>query len=222
MTTASSETKILLEASSLSHSYEYSLFENIDLNLQKQKSVAIVGVSGSGKSTLLHILSSFLTPNSGVVKILNSDIYNLNSTKLIELRRKYIGIIFQQHYLFKGFSVLENLKIGAMIANLDIDYELLENLGLSKILDTNVSDISGGEQQRVSIARVLMKKPKIIFGDELTGNLDDGTTNNVVNVILDYIKVKNAAAIFVTHNHKVADMCDATYELKNTLLRQIS
>ena len=179
----SSKRITLLEAISLSHSFDYSLFKDVNLTLDEQKSIAIIGVSGSGKSTLLHILSSFLEPDNGSVKILGNDLYSLSNKEMINLRRKYIGIIFQQHYLFKGFSVLENLKIGSMLANLEIDYELLDALGLTKILESNISDISGGEQQRVSIARVLMKKPKIIFGDELTGNLDENTTKSVMNVI---------------------------------------
>lgn len=212
--------KVLLETSSISHSFEYPLFENINLTLKEQESISIVGVSGSGKSTLLHILASFLKPNSGNVNILGKDIYSLEESKLIDIRKDIIGIIFQQHYLFKGFNVLENLKIGSFITDKEIDFELLEKLRLTKVLNTNISDISGGEQQRVSIARVLMKKPRIIFGDELTGNLDQKTAKDVMSVLLEYIDTNRATAILVTHDEKVANMCNQSLKLENQTLRK--
>jgi putative ABC transport system ATP-binding protein len=211
-------TPALLSCKNLSHSFDTSLFENISLNLEKSQSIAIVGVSGSGKSTLLHSLSSFLKPNDGTVEVLGKDIYKLSNKELINLRQKTLGIIFQTHYLFKGFSVKENLAVSSMLSNENIDKELLEKFGIAKLLSKSVSDISGGEQQRVSIARVLTKKPKIIFADEPTGNLDNKTSKEVMDVIFEYIKTNNAGLILVTHDLNLANQCDKVYELDNRLV----
>ncbi len=209
---------ILLEAKKLSHSFDYPLFNDIDINIHQKESIAILGVSGSGKSTLLHILATLLKPQSGQVLFHNKNIYTLNDKQLLEIRRNHIGIIFQSHYLFKGFSVVENLKISSLISNQKIDKTLIEKLKITQTLKQNVAELSGGQQQRVSIARVLIKKPKIIFADEPTGNLDKETASDVMDVLLEYTRSNNGGLFIVTHDEKIASRCDTIYRLKDKRL----
>ncbi len=210
--------KVLLAASNVAHSFDYLLFENVDLSICEGESVAIIGVSGSGKSTLLHILATLLKPKRGKVIYDQSYMYEQSSDRLIEIRRDEIGIIFQSHYLFKGFSAKENLDISSIISNKKIDIEMLKKLKIEKYLHQNVSSLSGGQQQRVSIARVLTKKPKIIFADEPTGNLDKNTADDVMNVMFDYIQKNRGGLFLVTHDEELAKKCDRVYRLKDKRL----
>lgn len=200
----------LLEVENLSHSFDYKLFDNINFSLKNQESLAVVGVSGSGKSTLLHICSTLLIPNQGRVKLCGQDLYQLKNKKILKIRREDIGIIFQSHYLFKGFNTFENIELATLLNNNKIDNELLTQLGIEKLLNHKVGELSGGQQQRVSIARVLSKKPKIIFADEPTGNLDAHTANEVMDILFSYIKKNNAALFLVTHDMNLAARCDRT------------
>ncbi len=209
---------ILLQAKNLSHSFDYPLFSNVDLSIHKKESIAILGVSGSGKSTLLHILATLLKPQTGKVLFHNKDIYSLKDKQLLEIRRNHIGIIFQSHYLFKGFSVVENLKISSLISKQKIDKSLIEKLKITQTLKQNVAELSGGQQQRVSIARVMIKKPKLIFADEPTGNLDKETASDVMDVLLEYTKANNGGLFIVTHDEKIASRCDTIYRLKDKRL----
>jgi putative ABC transport system ATP-binding protein len=208
----------ILLAEGLSKSYDYKLFENIDLTLWSQQSIAIMGRSGSGKSTLLHILSSLLEPDSGSVELLGNDLYTLNNEQKEALRREKIGIIFQSHYLFKGMTALENIEAATLLANTQIDEELLKMLEIDDIVDKRVGDISGGQQQRVSIARVLSKKPKIIFADEPTGNLDRSTADLVMDVLNEYIRANSAALFVVTHDIDIAKKAQKLYLLEDKKL----
>lgn len=208
----------LLHAKNLSHTYENTLFENIDITLDSQKSCAIVGVSGSGKSTILHVLSTLLKPQTGSVSLFSEDIYQLNDNKLLNIRRKDVGIIFQFHYLFKGFTAFENIEIATLLAEEEIDDTYIDKLHIRDVLKQNIGELSGGQQQRVSIARVLSKKPKIIFADEPTGNLDQSTANDVMETIFEYIHTHDAALFLVTHDENLAKKCDNAYELKDKKL----
>jgi putative ABC transport system ATP-binding protein len=209
---------ILLQATGLTHAFDYTLFENINITIKEKESIAILGVSGSGKSTLLHILSTLLKPNHGKVFYNNINMYTQNDKKLLEIRRKEIGIIFQSHYLFKGFTARENLKISSLIADKKINMNIIRKLKISDTLHKNVSLLSGGQQQRVSIARVLVKQPNIIFADEPTGNLDRQTANDVMDVMLEYIHEKKGGLFIVTHDEKIAARCNTVYRLKEKRL----
>ena len=211
----------MLEAKNLSHAFDYPLFDDVSFSLLPQESMAILGVSGSGKSTLLHALSTMLKPQAGEVRLLDKEIYTLNSKALLELRRYDIGIIFQQHYLFRGFLARENLEVAALLAHSDIDELLLERLGIAHLMGQKVTELSGGQQQRISIARVLTKKPKIIFADEPTGNLDDQTAKEVIAILHAYILEHHACLVMVTHDKSVAMSCTKSYELKNQKLSVI-
>lgn len=212
---------LLLEAKNLSHKFDYELFKNINLNIHKQESIAIIGTSGSGKSTLLNILSSLLKPTNGNVVFQKEDIYTLSQNDLLKIRRDDFGIIFQAHYLFRGFSANENLEIAKYLSNKEINHKLLEQLNIEYVINQGVGELSGGQQQRLSIARVLTKKPKIIFADEPTGNLDKDTANIVMSTLFDYIKNNNAALVLVTHENELALRCDKVYKLDNLELKEI-
>jgi putative ABC transport system ATP-binding protein len=204
---------ILLKATSLSHRFDYPLFNDISLELHARESIAIVGVSGSGKSTLLHILSSLLKPNSGNVELFGKDIYALDDKQLVQLRRHDLGLIYQSHYLFKGFSAYENLEVAAILAGETIDPQLLVNLGIQQVIGQKVTELSGGQQQRVSIARILSKKPRLIFADEPTGNLDHATATEVMDLFMEYLILHDAGLLLVTHDEALATRCDHIYRM---------
>ena len=212
----------LLKATNLSHHFDYPLYNNLNFSLKAKESMAILGVSGSGKSTILNHLSTMLKPNHGQIDLLGiSDIYSQPKDKLLEIRRYDLGIIFQSHYLFAGFSALENLKVASLLTNKMIDTRLLERLDVNHVLSQSVGSLSGGQQQRLSIARVLCKQPKIIFADEPTGNLDSKTANIVMESIFEYIKENDAALVLVTHDESIAKKCKFTYHLINQQLESI-
>jgi putative ABC transport system ATP-binding protein len=215
------EAKRILTSSKLSHSFDYSLFEDVDVDIHERESIAVLGVSGSGKSTLLHILATLLKPQHGEVFYNNKDMYTSGDKKLLDIRRNDIGIIFQSHYLFKGFTVAENLEIASMLSENPLDMALIKRLKIEDTLEQNVAELSGGQQQRVSIARVLLKRPKLIFADEPTGNLDRQTANDVMDVMLEYIHQNNAGLFIVTHDENVAARCSISYRLQDKKLSQV-
>jgi len=203
----------LIEAKNISHSFDYPLFDDINFSLDERESMSITGISGSGKSTLMHILSTMLKPNSGKVELFGRSIYSLSQKELIEIRREKLGIIFQAHYLFRGLSAYENLELSTILTGNKIDDELIEKFKIQKVMQQKIGELSGGQQQRVSIARVLTKKPKIIFADEPTGNLDEKTANEVMDILFDYIKEVNGVLFLVTHEKELAKRCEFSKDL---------
>lgn len=212
---------ILLQTQNISHEFDYKLFENLDLNLHKKETIAIIGMSGSGKSTLLNILSSLLEPKKGEILYNNQNIYKLKKRELLNIRREDFGIIFQAHYLFRGFTAQENLDIASLLSNETIDEHLLKELNIDFVINQGVGELSGGQQQRLSIARILTKKPKVIFADEPTGNLDKETAQEVMNTLKQYIKNNDAGMILVTHENELAMQCDKVYKLVDLKLQEI-
>jgi len=212
---------LLLQAKNLSHKFDYELFKDINLSLYKKESIAIIGMSGSGKSTLLNVLSSLLKPSVGNVVFKSKDIYSLKQKELLKIRRDDFGIIFQAHYLFRGFSAIENLEIATLLSGEDIDKNLLKELKIEHVINQGVGELSGGQQQRLSIARVMTKKPRIIFADEPTGNLDKETASIVMDTLFNYINKNDAGLILVTHEHELANRCDKVYKLEDLELQEI-
>ncbi|GAA8545520.1 ABC transporter ATP-binding protein [Helicobacter pylori] len=209
----------MIKATGISHAFEKPLYNGVNLHIKPKESLAILGVSGSGKSTLLSHLATMLKPDSGTISLLeHQDIYALNSKKLLELRRLKVGIVFQSHYLFKGFSALENLQVASILAKQEIDHSLLEQLGIAHTLKQGVGELSGGQQQRLSIARVLSKKPKIIIADEPTGNLDTTSANQVISMLQNYITEKEGALVLATHDENLAFTCSQVYRLEKEVL----
>lgn len=211
----------LLNATNLLHNFDYPLFNNISLSLNSHESMAIIGTSGSGKSTLLHILSSLLKPKEGKVELFGKDIYSLSKKKLVDLRRYELGMVFQSHYLFKGFTAYENLEVAAKLSENEINDEYLKVLNIDNVIHQKVTELSGGQQQRVSIVRVLTKKPRLIFADEPTGNLDRVSSLEVFGLLSEYIKKEDAALILVTHDDSLAMECDHVYRLNERELVKV-
>jgi putative ABC transport system ATP-binding protein len=212
---------LLLNALNITHNFDYPLFKDINFTLNTRESIAIIGASGTGKSTLLNIFCSLLKPNCGDVYFKKTNIYDLKQEKLLKLRRDDFGIIFQAHYLFRGFTANENLKIASLLSNIKIDNKILKQLKIHNVLSQGIGELSGGQQQRLSIARILSKKPKIIFADEPTGNLDKQTAFEVMETLFDYTFKNNAGIILVTHEEQLAFKCDKVYKLENEQLSRI-
>ena len=210
----------ILKGVDLSFAYDYTLFENLNLSLNAGESTAILGVSGCGKSTILHILSTLLKPKTGEVIYKGKSLYTLSQNELLKIRRFDFGIIFQAHYLFKGFNARENIELAGILSGQNIDENIIANLKIKDVLNQKVGELSGGQQQRVSIARVLCKKPRIIFADEPTGNLDKQTANEVMNTLFDYVKENDAALVLVTHDNELAGECTNVYKLEDKRLKK--
>ena len=211
----------LLSAKNLSQSFDYKLFDDVSLELQEKESIAIIGMSGSGKSTLLHILSTLLIANEGEVSLFGEDTLKLNKKRLAQIKRDDLGLVFQSHYLFKGFSAYENLELASILSQKPISDSLLKELDIYECINQKVTELSGGQQQRVSIARVLTKQPRIIFADEPTGNLDKTTASNVMNLFFTYVQEHNAGLILVTHDEQLAHQCKKVYRLENKKLVKV-
>ncbi|MCK4737513.1 MAG: ABC transporter ATP-binding protein [Sulfurimonas sp.] len=211
----------LLSAKNLSHTFEYELFSGVSLDLEQKESIAIIGISGSGKSTLLNILSTLLKPDNGTVSIFSEDILSMSKKRLAQIKRDELGLVFQSHYLFKGFSGMENLEVAAMLSKKDIDNELLKRLKIYEPINQKVTELSGGQQQRVSIARVLTKQPRILFVDEPTGNLDKETASEVMDIFFEYIEKNSAGMILVTHDEDLAYKCHKVFKLDNRELIRV-
>ena len=189
----------ILRASNLGFAYDYTLFNNINLTLNQKQSIAITGVSGCGKSTLLHILSTLLKPNFGEVIYQDRSIYELSQNELLAIRRLHFGIIFQSHYLFKGFSAYENIELASILSGENIEKNDLEALKISSVINQKVGELSGGQQQRVAIARAVVANPKLILADEPTGNLDSKNGQEVMNLLSELNK-EGTTIVMVTHS----------------------
>lgn len=196
------------------------VLDGLNLGVNAGELIAVIGSSGSGKSTLLHIAGLLDTPTSGKVIIGGS-----NQKKDHLIRLHYIGFIYQQHHLLKDFTALENTTMPKLIAGGNKQevkkeaQDILSQLGLAQKLYNMPGELSGGEQQRVAIARSLINKPKIVLADEPTGNLDPNTTNEVFNLFLKVAKEQGTAVIMVTHNYQIAHKMDKLYELKDGILK---
>lgn len=212
----------MLKAQNISHAFasKETLFEDISFELNFGESMSIMGKSGSGKSTLLHIISSFCNPLNGKVFLENQDLYSLSDDEIIKLRREELSIIFQSHYLIRGMDARENLELASLASSQTIDYDLLKALNIEKVLDSSAHSLSGGEQQRLSIARALIKGPKFIFADEPTGNLDKAMSIEVIGTLLDYAKNRDAILVLITHEQEYGDMCKHRFFLENKSLKR--
>ena len=202
------------------------ILQGVDLQVKKAEIVSIVGSSGSGKSTLLHILGGLDHPTSGDVFWQNQSIYQYNKDQLADLRNKKVGFVFQFHHLLPEFTAIENVMMPALIQNQPASKaekraaELLERFGMSERLNHRPSQLSGGEQQRVSMARALTNNPSIILADEPTGNLDEKNTESILSLLFQLREMENVSIVLITHEKEIATRCDIVYSLhKGTLSR---
>ena len=199
----------------------------VNLELNKGDCIAIMGASGAGKSTLLHILGGLDSPTDGAVIADETNLKNISENQLAEYRNKKIGFVFQFHHLLPEFSALENVFLPSLISGnkkgqlIERAKLLLQQVGLGDRLNHLPSQLSGGEQQRVAIARALMNNPDIILADEPTGNLDEKTSDAVMNDLINIIRTNQKSLIIVTHEHKIAEMMDKIYLLKDGILTLI-
>ena len=201
--------------------------KNININFKLGKIYSIVGPSGSGKSTLLNILSLIDKPTSGRIKIDGKLIDFKNQDLNDKIRASLIGIIYQNYNLLPDFTALENVSLAGLALDKNIKTSLNDakkvilNLGLSKRLDHFPSELSGGENQRIAIARALINKPKIILADEPTGNLDHISAKNVFKILLN-LKKSNRLIIFATHNREFAKLSDCKIEMIDGNIKSIN
>lgn len=184
------------------------VLRGIDLKIDKNEFVVILGASGSGKSTLLNILSGLEKSDSGEVVYDNESISDYSEKQLTKFRKDKIGFVFQQYYLLNNLTVEQNVKVGANLVNNKEYVDLIKDLGLEDRLSRYPNELSGGEQQRVSIARALAKKPTVLFLDEPTGALDEETGRKILEYLLKLKDKSHFAMIMVTHNENIAELAN--------------
>lgn len=190
--------------------------DGINLALEEGKFIVILGPSGAGKSTLLNMFGGLDSPTSGTITVNGKDISKLSSDELAEYRAETVGFVFQFYNLIPTLTVYENVALINEIAKNPIPADkMLDEVGLLSHKNNFPSELSGGEQQRVSIARALAKNPKIILCDEPTGALDSGTGVMVLKLLLDMAKNYNKTIVIVTHNQNIAKMADVVIRVKN-------
>lgn len=215
----------MIEARDLKKSFflpagEVKVLRGIDLSINRGEMVAIVGASGVGKSTLLHILGTLDKPTSGSVLYENNDIFSIDDYSLASFRNKSIGFVFQFHHLLPEFTAIENVLMPGLI-NTASNYEEIKNkaeallgeLGLSERKHHRPGELSGGEQQRIAVARALINEPKVVFADEPTGNLDTHTGEELFNILLQLNEKKGISFIIVTHNESLSKQCHRVLEM---------
>ena len=204
------------------------VFTDLDLDIQRAERVAIIGESGVGKSTLLHILGTLDRPTAGTVWLAGQDLFTLPAQELAALRNHEIGFIFQFHHLLSDFTAVENVMLPGLIARLGWSQakkravDILERVGLQERLTHRPGELSGGEQQRVAVARALVQEPRVILADEPTGNLDPATGDGILQMLLDLNQAMNLTMAIVTHSEKIAASMDRTLRLEGGKLHQIS
>jgi lipoprotein-releasing system ATP-binding protein len=205
-------------------SYELPVLKGINLEIQRGELIAIVGASGAGKSTLLHIIGTLDKPTSGTVTFDGQDLFQLTETQQAELRNRRIGFVFQFHHLLPEFTALENAGMPALVqrrdaASVEADAKaLLTEVGLGKRLHHKPGELSGGEQQRVAMARALMQKPDLVLADEPTGNLDTHSGDALFGLMRDLNKSRGTTFVIVTHNDKLSAQSDRIVYMQDGLV----
>lgn len=216
----------MIEVKNVQKSYgsgesRFLVLKGISLKVNTGDFVVILGASGSGKSTLLNVMSGLESPDQGEVLYDEADITKLSDAERTKFRKDNVGFIFQQYYLLPNMTVEKNVKMGADLAG-NTDYKtMLEAVGLGEKMKKYPSELSGGEQQRVSVARALAKKPKVLFLDEPTGALDEQTGRQVLDYICKLHKEYGFTIVMVTHNQNIAEMAGTVIRMNSGNISEI-
>ena len=213
---------MILKGKQLTKSYgDLNVLKGIDIGIEKGEIVSIVGASGAGKSTLLHILGTLDNADAGELFIKGENITTLNSNQIARFRNLNIGFVFQFHNLLPEFTAMENICIPGYISKKNTKtveakaLELMELLGIGDKINNKPSELSGGEQQRASVARALINDPEIVFADEPSGNLDSKNAEDLHELFFKLRKELNQTFVIVTHNEHLAQMADRILEIKD-------
>ncbi len=216
----------MIKAKDIRKSYgKLKVLEGINLEIAKGEIVSVVGASGAGKSTLLHIIGTLDKADSGDVQIGGESVMQLSDSKLSEFRNRNIGFVFQFHHLLPEFTALENVAIPALISRQSKNKaigrakELLEHLNLGERLDHKPAELSGGEQQRVAVARALMNQPAVVLADEPSGNLDSASAIELHQLFFKLRDELKQTFVIVTHNQELANMADRKLVIKDGVIR---
>jgi lipoprotein-releasing system ATP-binding protein len=197
------------------------VLKGVDIRIRRGEIVSVVGASGVGKSTLLHILGALDRPTEGKVRLDSTDVFALNDKRLAHFRNKTVGFVFQFHHLLPEFSALENVMMPRLIAGEEIGlitekaHQYLSEVGLADRVNHKPGELSGGEQQRVAVARALVNEPQIVIADEPSGNLDKTTGEELHNLICELNRKKNQTFVIATHNQLLAQRADRVVRLVN-------
>lgn len=197
---------------------QLTILDDVNLDIKEGERVAIVGTSGAGKSTLMTILAGLDVPTAGEIELLSKPLQSLSDEERAAIRSESVGFVFQSFLLIPSLSALDNVTLPCLLKgepeNKERATALLESVGLGHRIHHSPAQLSGGEQQRVALARAFMIQPKILFADEPTGNLDQQTAANVVELLFSLNKEHGTTLVLVTHDSKLAERCDRTLKMK--------
>ncbi|MFM2206760.1 MAG: hypothetical protein RL213_735 [Bacteroidota bacterium] len=217
----------MITASGIRKSYgPLQVLRGVDISIAASEVVSIVGASGAGKSTLLHILGTLDSTDSGSISIAGTDVSDLKGSALAKFRNRHLGFVFQSHHLLPEFTALENVMLPALVGHVPKaqaekkGLQLLEQLGLSGRATHRPSELSGGEQQRVAVARALVNDPAVVFADEPSGNLDSSAARSLHELFFSVREKQKVTFVIVTHNLELAEMADRTLTMKDGILLQ--
>ena len=223
---------IVLEAVGVKKTYrqgprEVQVLRDIEMQLVSGESLAIVGVSGAGKSTLLHILGGLDRPDDGEVRVNGASLWSLSKAERNKVRNEAMGFVYQFHHLLSEFSALENVAMPLLIRGVgprkaaEEARQILDRVGLSQRLHHKPGELSGGERQRAAVARALVGNPRVVLGDEPTGNLDERTADHVYGLMLELNRELRTSLLLVTHDQRLAARMDRQLDLHMGRLQQL-
>ena len=210
----------------ISNETELTILNDISFDVLSGQSIAIVGTSGAGKSTLMTLLAGLDVPSSGEIELLGQKLSMLDDEERAKIRSESIGFVFQSFLLIPSLTALENVTLPAILRGEGEDIikakQLLDSVGLSGRETHLPSQLSGGEQQRVALARAFMTQPRILFADEPTGNLDQQTAENVIELLFDMNQKHGTTLVLITHDSKLAERCDRTLTINAGCIKEVS